>query len=382
MAHERWRPYGRRDFLGGLAASAALGAAGRAAPAVAAAGATATAASLAPMPTPAPTRDSGAVSSHRIDVHAHFVPDFYRQAAIAAGEAKPSGMPGWPPWDVSAALACMDRLEISAALLSISAPGVHFGDDAAARDLARAVNEAGAQAAAAHPSRFGLFASLPLPDVDASLHEIEHAFDTLKVDGIALLTNYRGLHIGNPRFDAVFAELDRRAAVVFIHPTSACAACAGDLPYAAPMLEFMFETTRAVTHLLLSGTLARCPKIRFIVPHAGAALPTLSDRIAGTIPVLGLANAPSPDQIAALLRGLNYDLAGFVVPKMLPSLLAVAPVQQLLYGSDWPFTPEAGVRRLAQQLDSTSLLAAGDRALIARSNALRLFPRFATNSAV
>jgi predicted TIM-barrel fold metal-dependent hydrolase len=374
MAHERWRPYSRRDFLGSLAASAALGAAGRAA--AAAAAATATAPSLAP--TPAPAREPPAVSSHRIDVHAHFVPDFYRQAAIAAGEAKPSGMPGWPSWDVSAALASMDRLEISAALLSISAPGVHFGDDAAARDLARAVNEAGAQAAAAHPSRFGLFASLPLPDVDASLHEIEHAFDTLKVDGIALLTNYRGLHIGNPRFDAVFAELDRREAVVFIHPTSACTACTGDLPYAAPMLEFMFETTRAVTHLLLSGTLARRPKIRFIVPHAGAALPTLSDRIAGTIPVLGLANAPSPDQIAALLRGLHYDLAGFVVPKMLPSLLAVAPAQQLLYGSDWPFTPEAGVRRLAQQFDATDLLHGSDRALIARENALRLFPRLAS----
>lgn len=226
---------------------------------------------------------------------------------MAAGVTKPSGMPGWPSWDAWSALAAMDRLDIAAALLSISAPGVHFGDDAAARDLARAVNEAGAQAVAAHPSRFGLFASLPLPDVDASLREITH-----------------------------------------------------------------------VTHLLLSGTLARRPKIRFIVPHAGAALPTLSDRIAGTIPALRVANLPSPDQIVALLRGLHYDLAGFVVPKMLPSLLAVAPRQQLLYGSDWPFTSEAAVRRLALQLDSTLLLAAGDNTLIARANALGLFPRLAT----
>jgi predicted TIM-barrel fold metal-dependent hydrolase len=179
----------------------------------------------------------------------------------------------------------------------------------------------------------------------------------------------------------VFDELNRREAVVFMHPTSACAACAGDLPYPAPMIEFMFETTRAVTHLLLSGTLERCPKIRFIVPHAGAALPTLSDRIAGTIPALGLANPPTPDQIAARLRGLHYDLAGFVVPKMLPSLLAVAPARQLLYGSDWPFTPEAAVRHLAQQLDSTPLLAASDRMPIARANALRLFPRLAPRSA-
>jgi predicted TIM-barrel fold metal-dependent hydrolase len=218
-------------------------------------------------------------------------------------------------------------------------------------------------------------ASLPLPDTDASLREIEYALGTLKADGIALLTNYQGRHLGDALFDPVFAELDRREAVVSIHPTSACAACAGDLPYPAPLIEFMFETTRAVTHLLFAGTLARYRKIRFIVPHAGAALPTLSDRITGTIPALGLSNPPSPDQVAALLRGLHYDLAGYVVPKMLPSLLEVAPVQQLLYGSDWPFTPEPVVRHLAQQLDATPLFTAGDRDLIARDNALRLFPR-------
>jgi predicted TIM-barrel fold metal-dependent hydrolase len=341
--------YGRRGFLNRLLAAAAAIGTGAAARATA--------------------------SIPRIDVHAHFVPDFYRQAAIKAGEIKPNGMPGWPAWDSESALATMDRLELSAAVLSIAPPGVNFGDAASARSLARAVNEAGARAVASRPARFGLMASLPLPDTDASLREIEYALGTLKADGVALLTNYQGRHLGDALFDPVFAELDRREAVVSIHPTSACAACAGDLPYPAPLIEFMFETTRAVTHLLFSGTLARYPKIRFIVPHAGAALPTLSDRITGTIPALGLSNPPSPDQVAALLRGLHYDLAGYVVPKMLPSLLEVAPVQQLLYGSDWPFTPEPVVRHLALQLDATPLFTAGDRELIARDNALRLFPR-------
>jgi predicted TIM-barrel fold metal-dependent hydrolase len=341
--------YDRRGFLTGLLAAAATIGSGTAA--------------------------SATVSTSRIDVHAHFVPDFYRQAAMQAGEIKPNGMPGWPAWDVDSALATMDRLDLSAAVLSIAPPGVHFGDAASARSLARAVNEAGAKAVASHPTRFALMASLPLPDTDASLQEVEYALDVLKADGIALLTNYQGRHLGDAQFDPLFAELDRRAAVVSIHPTSACAACAGDLPYPAPLIEFMFETTRAVTHLLFSGTLTRYPKIRFIVPHAGAALPTLSDRIVGTIPALGLKDPPSPDQVVALLRGLHYDLAGYVVPKMLPSLLDVTSVQQLLYGSDWPFTPEPVVRHLAQQLDATPSFTAGERELVVRGNALRLFPR-------
>ena len=193
-------------------------------------------------------------------MHAHFIPDFYRQAAVAAGQVKPDGMPAWPAWDMNAALASMDRLDIATAVLSISSPGVHFGDGPAARALARAVNESGAQAVGAHPARFGLFATLPLPDVEASLAELAYALDTLQADGIVLLTNHQGAHLGDPRFEPVFAELDRRGAVVFIHPTTACAACVGDLPYPAPMIEFMFETTRAITHLIFSGTLARHPK--------------------------------------------------------------------------------------------------------------------------
>jgi predicted TIM-barrel fold metal-dependent hydrolase len=303
-------------------------------------------------------------------VHAHFVPEAYRRAGIAAGITKPDGMPAWPAWDPATALATMDRLRIASAVLSVSSPGVNFGDDAAARALARTVNEAGAELVAQHAARFGLFASLPLPDLDAALAEAGHALDTLHADGVVLLTNYRGIYLGDPRFDALFAELDRRQAVAFIHPTGPyCPGCSSGLDYPQPMIDFMFETTRAVTHLVFSGTLDRYPRIQFIVPHAGAAVPVLSDRIAGMIPALGLPNAPTADHVSGLLRRLHYDLAGYAVPKMLPSLLAVADPSRILYGSDWPFTPEPVVARLSSLIDSTPILDGATRSRIWRTNA-------------
>jgi predicted TIM-barrel fold metal-dependent hydrolase len=369
----------RRRVIGGLMASAvggATGASGVSGAAGATPGETKTA---APSPAIAPVR-------MRIDVHAHYLPDAYRRAGLAAGIARPDGMPAWPAWDASTALAAMDRLGVASAVLSVSSPGVDFGNDAAARSLARAVNEAGAETVALHPARFGLFASLPLPDIGAALAEVEYALDTLHADGVVLLTNYRGIYLGDPRFDALFAELDRRQAVAFIHPTGPyCPACSGpsrpggidhpQLGYPLPLIEFMFETTRAVTHLVFSGTLDRYPRIRFIVPHAGAAVPVLSDRIAGMIPALGLPNAPTPDHVSALLRGLYYDLAGYAIPKMLPSLLAVADPKRILYGSDWPFTPEAVVAKLSKLIDSTPLLDGETRSLILRANAEALLPR-------
>jgi predicted TIM-barrel fold metal-dependent hydrolase len=355
----------RRQVIGGLMASAMAGAAG--APPV-----------DAKTSTPSSSITSGPL---RIDVHAHYLPEAYRRAGLAAGIAKPDGMPAWPAWDPSTALATMDRLGVASAVLSVSSPGVHFGDGAAARSLARAVNESGAEVVALHPARFGLFASLPLPDIDAALAEVGHALDTLHADGVVLLTNYRGIYLGDPRFDALFAELDRRQAVAFIHPTGPCPpTCsrpsgAGALEYPQPLIEFMFETTRAVTHLVFSGTLDRYPRIQFIVPHAGAAVPVLSDRIAGMIPALGLPNAPTPEHVSALLRGLYYDLAGYAVPKMLPSLLAVADTKRILYGSDWPFTPEAVVAKLSKLIDSTPILDGETRSLILHANAEALLPR-------
>ncbi|WCE06237.1 amidohydrolase family protein [Pseudoxanthomonas sp. JBR18] len=315
----------------------------------------------------------------RIDVHAHYLPAEYRRQAAAAGHSKPDGMPGLPDWNVGRALAAMDKFGIASALLSISSPGVHFGDDAAARKLARLVNEEGAQAVHDHPKRFGLFASLPLPDIDGSLAELDYAMDVLHADGIVMESNHKGIYPGDPRLDPVFDALNRRKAVLFLHPTSPdCACCTnGGLDYPRPMMEFMFETSRAVTNLILKGTLERYPDIRLIVPHAGAMMPVLIDRIVGLSPALGLPKPLDPEHVMSLMRRMHYDLAGYPVPRLLGALLQIADPDRLHYGSDWPFTPDPVVQRCSRQLDETPLLAGELRSKVLRDNAAALFPRLA-----
>ncbi|WP_394618613.1 amidohydrolase family protein [Lentzea sp. JNUCC 0626] len=287
-----------------------------------------------------------------IDVHAHYVTPRLRAAMEAAGHAQPDGMPSIPEWSAESALRLMDSVGIRAQLLSVSSPGVNFGDPT----LARAVNEEGAAIVAAHPDRFGLLASLPLPDPDAALAEVAHAFDELGADGLVLLTHYEGRHLGHECHEPLMAELDRRRAVVLLHPTSPW--CDTGTGFPRPMLEFPFETTRAVTSLLLNGVLDRYPAIRFVVPHAGAALPALADRVAAF---------GGPD-VLRHLRSLHYDLAGFALPRLLPALRTLTEPEHLLYGSDFPFTPEFAVRGLAAALAETG---------VPLDHAAALFPRFA-----
>jgi predicted TIM-barrel fold metal-dependent hydrolase len=291
--------------------------------------------------------------SGRIDIHAHFLPDAYRHAAIAAGHAEPDGMPALPPWTAAGHLELMDRLGIATALLSISSPGVHFGDDAAARELARSVNDGGHEVCVAHPGRFGQLASLPVPDVPAAIEEIGYCYEELGVDGVTLLTNVGGTYLGDPTLEPVFDELDRRRARVFLHPTSP--ACWQETSFGRPrpMLEFLFDTTRAVVSLVLNGTIARHPNVEVIVPHAGATLPVIADRVAMFSVVLQDVD-PSADVVRDVAR-LHYDLAGFPVPRQLDALLAITTLEHLHYGSDYPFTPDAVVAMTAEQLDGTGI---------------------------
>jgi predicted TIM-barrel fold metal-dependent hydrolase len=317
-----------------------------------------------------------------IDVHAHFIPDAYRAATVAAGHAKPDGMPGIPAWSEREMLAMMDRQRIRTAVLSISSPGVHFGDDSDACKLARSVNLEGARLKAAHPSRFGFLASLPLPDVDGALAEIAFAHDELGADGFILESNSGGIYPGDPRFEPVHAELDRRSAVVLLHPTSPhCPSCS--LPgraLPAPVLEFMFETTRAVTNLVLTKCIERYPRIKFVIPHAGAALPALVDRIAMAAAVMPEMAGTTPEAILATIGKLYFDLAGAPLPRLLPALRTFADPARLLYGSDWPFTPEPVVAKLRARLDEALETNADDLQAIFNGNALRLFPRLSAST--
>ncbi|RYJ25773.1 long-chain-fatty-acid--CoA ligase [Streptomyces sp. L-9-10] len=206
-----------------------------------------------------------------IDVHAHFITDRLRAAMQAAGHGEPDGMPAIPDWDPEAALTHMDAVGVRTAMLSVSSPGVDFGDAGATRELARSVNDEGAELVRAHPGRFGLMASLPLPDIPAALAEAEYALDRLGADGIVLKTHYQGRYLGDPHYEPLMDLLDERRAVVCLHPTSPQCWQDTSLGYPRPMVEFAFDTTRTVAHLIMSGTLRRHPGISFIVPHAGAA---------------------------------------------------------------------------------------------------------------
>jgi len=307
----------------------------------------------------------------RLDVHAHFVPDAYRDALVLAGHQRPDGVGAIPAWDPVTHVEVLDRLGIGTAFLSISSPGVHFGDDAAARDLARTVNDAGRRAVEAHPGRFGLLAALPLPDVDGALAEIAVALDSLHADGVALLTNAGGRYLGDAALEPVFDELDRRHARVLIHPTSPPCWEHTSLGRPRPMIEFLFDTTRAVTNLVLNGTVARHPNIVFIVPHAGAALPVVADRILAFSRVLG--DVDPATAVERDLASLHYDLAGFPIPRQLDALLALTTSDHLHYGSDYPFTPEPVAARLADLLDHHG---DGGDDLVTRlaANTRRLFP--------
>ena len=313
----------------------------------------------------------------RIDVHAHYLPQDYRRAALAAGHQRPDGMPSLPEWSEREALALMGSLSIRTAMLSISSPGVHFGDDAAARALARSVNEQGVELVRSGNGRFGLFAALPLPDVDGAVAEAIHALDELGADGVTMETNHHGLYLGDPALDPLMKELDRRRAVVFVHPTSpSCAGClslAFDQP--RPIVEFIFETTRAVANMLYRRTLQRFPRIRMIIPHAGAALPVVAARIADQANNLGVEPPLTPDDVFGPLRLLHYDLAGSPIPTTARALLDIADPGRIHYGSDWPFTPGEGATRLSDEIDATDLFDDDLRRRVLLDNALELFPR-------
>jgi 6-methylsalicylate decarboxylase len=315
-----------------------------------------------------------------LDVHAHYVTDRYVESCRAAGHGRPDGMPGLPEWNSDAALEVMAKAGVAAAVLSISSPGVHFGGDSvaanlAARDLARHVNDSGAQVVARWPDRFGLSAVLPLPDVDGALAELSRAYDALGADAIALLTNYHGRYLADPAFAPVLAALDERAAVVTLHPTSPPDWESTALGRPRPMIEFVFDTTRCVVDLAVSGALTRYSRIRWIVPHAGAVLPTVAHRISGMSALTG-----TPVDLPAILGGLYYDLAGVPLPVALDGLLVVAGTDRLLYGSDFPFTPAAAVERLAADLRRARALREACLGIGPDTPAAALFPRLLTST--
>jgi 6-methylsalicylate decarboxylase len=311
------------------------------------------------------------VAPHRIDVHHHILPPDY---VTSVGDARigPLILSGrTPQWTPALSLEAMDRNGIATAVTSISAPGLWFGDAEETRRLTRLCNDYAAQIRASHPGRFGIFASLPLPDVDGSLREIEYSLDHLRADGIGLMTNYAGVFPGDAAFEPVFDELNRRSAVVYFHPTAApCSTCLPEIP--AATLEFPFDTTRAVTSLLFGGTFTRCPNISFIFSHAGGTVPFLAERIA-RLEVRPEFKKAVPNGVLAELRRLYYDTALSANAITFAALFKLVTPANVLFGSDYPFAPEATMTATVRGLGALGL-DAGDLQAIERDNALGLLP--------
>jgi len=327
-----------------------------------------------------------------IDVHCHFMPPAYRAALASLGPTIRT-----PEWTAQGAVDFLDRHGFAAAVLSLSVPGVHLGNDAAARTLARRCNEDAAAYIQQHPRRLGAFATLPIPDVEGACEEARHALDVLKLDGIGLLASYNGTYLGDATFDPILEVLDERSAVVLVHPNnhpSTRLVREGiNKGIGNFLVEFLFDTTRAALNLLYSNSLDRFPRIRFILCHAGGTLPYVAWRIAEitarqmTVPPWDTqypspfmnrnAGDTTPELIALQFRRFWYETALSVGPQTFGSLNAVAAPDRILFGSDWPYCPDDMTVDMTRALNAETASDPLRHAAVARGNALRLFPRFA-----
>ncbi len=348
-----------------------------------------------------------------VDVHHHIVPKQYLDGLTKRGIRKALGVQ-FPPWNVDKALEVMDENGIATSILSISAPGVYFKesdpDCEFAGEMSRLTNEICAELIAKHPGRFGGFATLPLPDVDKSLEELAYCLDTLRLDGVVLLSNYDGYYLGDERFDRLFAELDRRNAVVFVHPASPPGLEASHLRLPESVVDVCFDTTRTAVSLLVNGVLKRYPRVRFILAHAGGALPYMAARLNVTFSLFetvggfaghvasGIGKMASvipslkekmpatldiflkvrenvlPEGPDHYLRSFYFDTALSASPHAFASLLTLADTTRVLFGTDYVFATEAAVAPTIRGIEEYNGFTQADRDRIERSNAAGLFP--------
>ena len=306
----------------------------------------------------------------RIDTHHHAIPTDYRNLLRKAGIDEAGGR-AVPEWSPEGSLQTMSELGVGTAILSVSTPGTAFlPNPADAAALARDLNDYLASVVAAQPERFGFFATVPMPHVDESVAEVVRSLDELHADGVVLLANAAGVYLGQDGQDDLFAALDARSAVVFIHPAELPGPTVdGVVPFAA---DFLLDTTRAAYLLVRNGIRRKYPNIRFILSHAGGFVPYASHRMA--MAIMG-DTGRSPADILDDFAGFYFDTALSSSAAALPSLLAFAKPGHVTFGSDWPFAPVAAGKLFAAGLEAYPGLDADARAAIDRTNALALFPR-------
>ncbi|MFO1401626.1 MAG: amidohydrolase family protein [Steroidobacteraceae bacterium] len=302
-----------------------------------------------------------------IDVHHHVFPPAYMQVNAALVAARSRGYTQVLDWTPEQSLADMDAGGTTTAVLSMTAP-VWISDAATAVGLARDANDYAASLVQRHPGRLAAFVTLPLPEIDGSLAELARGLDELHFPGVALLSNYSDAYLGEPQFAPLLAELDRRGAVAYVHPTVAgcCQNLVRDL--APAFLELPFDTTRTVASLLYSGALSQYRRIRWIFAHGGGTLPFLADRLSQWAKARPDLAARLPDGPMAELRRLHFDTASVTNAAAVAAIGQLVPWTQVLFGTDFPYVHSAAQRaELARSLPATR-----DRAAVEYGNAARL----------
>ena len=310
-----------------------------------------------------------------VDLHHHVIPAFYWEASNEDGNAAGGITP--PRWSLDGAIAYLDEAGIDVAVPSISTPGVHFGDDAAARTLAREVNEYLAGIKHDRPDRFGAFAALPLPDIDGTLDQIAYALDVLALDGVSVFTNADGTYLGDSRFDPIFAELQRRSAVVFVHPAASPDPIAHTLGLPDSLLDYPVDTSRAIAKLHYSNTFARTPDIKYVFVHAGGTIPFLASRFAIVDEMDVIPGAQERGAFADALPRLYWDTASAFSDPVLHMLRSVAGLGNVMFGTDYPYPRDAISIGGLRQLQNTGELDDGERHAVLGGSAARLIPRLA-----
>jgi predicted TIM-barrel fold metal-dependent hydrolase len=307
-----------------------------------------------------------------IDVHSHAILPFGSTVPLAK----------LPPWSVEGALELMDENGIASSVLSVPHAAQH-GDAAEASEIARRINDALADIIAKHPTRFGGLATIPGHLADATLTEIAYALDTLHLDGVATSTNINDVYLGEPEFDPWFEELDRRGVTLFIHPWTLSTASKMDLGLNFSAFEFMFDSTRMLANMVLSGAKKRFSNIKMISTHAGGTMPYLVQRFQHLEVHFGAGPRPtvSAEEIRAALASFYYDLTAATTPAQLLSLLDLVPTSQLLIGVDIPFMPQFTIGAAIDAVERYDGFSARDLELIAHENAMRLFPQLAARLA-
>jgi predicted TIM-barrel fold metal-dependent hydrolase len=308
-----------------------------------------------------------------IDTHHHMLPDFF-WLETNDGHAPVGGLAPLQ-WSKEAMISFMDDAGIDVAVMSVSTPGVHLGDSKKARSLARRCNEFAAELVHARPDRFASFACLPLPDIDASLAELSYAVDVLKLDGFVLFTNSMGLYLEDAALEPVFDELERRRSVVFVHPNPSPDAAAHSLGLPDNLIDFPTDTNRAVAQMQYTNRFARTPNVKYIFSHAGGSIPYLAARFA-IIDEMGF--IPGGEQrgaAASMFRRMYWDTALSASNPVLRMLRDVAGIDQVLFGTDFPYLRRDLAVNAKQRILNSSELNHLEKQAVLGGNASRLFPR-------